>query len=262
MSVWVLPLLCAATSSMANPFSHEPWNAVLAQHVDADGLVDYAGIREDERFAAYLEALKTADPDRLPDDAHRLAFWINAYNALTIHGVLAHLPEDPKDWPRFKATELQVDGRTLWQGMLFDVAGRQLTLDQIQHDIIRATPGLRDPRIHVALTCAARGGPPLMNEAFTADRLNRQLYARMRKQVNDSNRSRFDPGSRTVRLCRVFDWYKEDFSNPEFSPHARSVPDFISRYADDEGVARSLRSDPWTVAYEEFDWRLNLRPKR
>ncbi len=262
MSVWVFSLLCAAGTSTADANPHELWNAVLHDHVDADGLVDYAGIREDTRFADHIESLKTADVDKLPDDAHRLAFWLNVYNALTIQAVLAHLPEDPKDWPRFMATDAQVDGKNLWQGVLFSVAGRQLTLDQIQHDIIRATPGLRDPRIHVALTCAARGGPPLMNEAFVPDRLNKQLYARMRKQVNDPNRTQFDPGSRTVRLCRVFDWYKDDFANPQFSPHARSVADFISRYVDDEAIARSLRSDPWTVQYESFDWRLNVRPKR
>ncbi len=258
MLAWVLLSLCTATTP-TELFSHDLWDQVLAQHVSDDGFVDYAAVREDERFAAYLEGLRTAEPDKMPGDAHRLAFWINAYNALTIRGVLAHLPEDPKDWPAFKATDVQVDDKTLWQGMAFEVAGRQLTLDQIQHDIIRATPGLRDPRIHVALTCAARGGPPLMNEAFVADRLNRQLYARMRKQVNDSNRSQFDLGSRSVRLCRVFDWYKEDFANPQFNPHASSVPDFISRYVDDEGLARSLRSDRWTVQYEDFDWRLNLR---
>ncbi len=70
-----------------NEFSHQSFDEVLQAHVK-DGVVDYPAVAKDARFAAYLDQLDRVDPNALPTRRHRLAFWINAYNAFAIKGIL------------------------------------------------------------------------------------------------------------------------------------------------------------------------------
>jgi len=249
----------APAQAPANPggFSHRLWDEVLRAHVTDRGRVDYAGLRRDPRFQRYVDSLAAAEPRRMPGDPDRLAFWINAYNALTIHGILSHLPEDRRAWYDFKPTSIKVGGKSLWRGPRFKVAGRSRTLDEIEHEMIRGNPALKDPRIHVALVCAARGCPPLANRAYEGSTVAARLEARMRAELNDPERTRLDRDGRVIRLSRVFDWYGKDFVDPRFTPHSDSLGAFIARYLKDREAARAIAAGEWRIEFSEYDWRLN-----
>jgi Protein of unknown function, DUF547 len=261
--------VCATTAVAVQPvakavsghgrFDHSMWDAVLRKSVDDGGLVDYSGIKASRAFRDYLASLSAASADALIDDRDRLAFWINAYNALTIQAVLQTLPPDRSAWPDYRITEQKVGGKSLWKGIRFDVGGGRWTLDEIEHNILRKKDGLRDPRIHVALVCAARGCPPLWNRAFTGDKIDDQLAAAMKRFVSTPKQCAIDVDRRAIRISKVFEWYGSDFLDNKFTPHAASIPKFLAAYVVDEPVAKALLEGTWDVTYVEYDWKLNIQ---
>ncbi len=240
-------------------FDHGLWDRALQAHVDDRGRVAYEAMKRNAAFEQYLFRLSRTDADGLATDAERLAFWINAYNALTIQGVLDTLPDSPESWPDYRISEVRIGDRTLWKGVRFRVGGGEFTLDEIEHEILRKRDGLRDPRIHVALVCAARGCPPLWNRAFTAAAIDQQLTAAMRRFVADRNQMAVDVSDRVIRISRIFDWYGADFTNPAFMPHAESIPHFLANYCEEAAIAESLRKGDWRLEFNEYDWRLNIQ---
>ena len=249
----------SAPGSAAAAFDHGSWNEVLGKFVDDRGLVNYAGIAESAAFREYLKRLADFNAAALKDDGVRLAFWINAYNALTIRAVLRTLGGDRAKWSEYSILDQKIDGQSLWKGMSFDVGGGRWTLDAIEHEILRKRDGLRDPRIHVALVCAAGSCPPLWNRAYLGREVKEQLAAAMRRFVSDPRQCAIDGKKRTIRISRVFDWYAADFTDPRFSPRAESIPAFLARSVDDAALARSLRTGDWRVEYFEYNWKLNLQ---
>ena len=242
-----------------NDFDHGLWDRVLRKYVDDRGGVDYAGIGESASFREYLYRLSKTDAAALRDDHQRLAFWINAYNALTIHAVLKTLPKDHAAWPAYSIRDQRIDGKDIWDGMAFAVGGGRWTLNQIEHEIIRKRDGLRDPRIHVALVCGARGCPPLWNRAYTGKAIDGQLAEAMRRFMGNPRQCSIDPKKGSIRISKVFEWYAADFTNPEFSPHAESIPSFLALWARDSGLAKTLNSRSWRMEYFDYDWKLNLQ---
>ena len=128
--------------------------AELLQRYVKDGIVDYRGFKSDEaQLDRYLEILAQVDPQALPSD-ERFAFYVNAYNAWTIKLILTHYPG---------IRSIKEAGsllRSPWKKPLARINGEVLTLDEIEHEILR--PRFRDPRVHVAVNCASKGCPPLM----------------------------------------------------------------------------------------------------
>jgi len=260
-------------------FDHGLLDGVLVDHVNASGHVDYAAIREDTRFNEYLYRLSETDPAALPDDNARLAFWINAYNALVIQGVLETLPDDRDGWSSFNVLEVDVPGfaepgKSFFRGLKFSVGGRRYALDEIEHGVllqrkewVEKNPrhyrsvgaGTPDPRIHFALVCAAKGCVKLKRGAYTASAVDRQLGQAVRGFVQDKDRIRISRGRRTIHLTKLLDWYGGDLTDTAFEPHAGSVPAFLARYVSDDALARSLRSDKWTIEWIDYDWTLNLQ---
>lgn len=239
-------------------FDHDLWDAVVRAHVNERGLVRYDRIGDDPRFKEYLYRLANTDAAGLADNHQRLAFWVNGYNALTIKAVLDTLPADQSGWPDYSIRDQKVDGRSIWKGLVFEIGGGQWTLDRIEHDILRRRDGLRDPRIHVAIVCAARGCPHLWNRAYDPKTMDEQLAMALRRYVNDPSQCRIDVANRTLTLTRIFDWYGEDFTSPRFSPNAPGIPDLIARHVSDPATADALRTRKWKLEYLDYDWKLNL----
>ena len=211
--------------------SHAAFDALLRRYVSPSGAVDYRGLKtEHAALESYLQTLSADTPtdDWTRDEA--LAYWINAYNAATLDLVLDNYP---------LASIKDLDGGNPWDVKRVRLGDKTYSLNGIENDVIR--PRFREPRIHFAVNCAAKGCPPLRNEAYTAERLDAQLREQTREFLRDDAYNRV-AGDR-VTLSPIFDWYGADFGD---------VAAYVSRYRDD--VAADSE-----VVYGTYDWSLNAQ---
>jgi hypothetical protein len=237
------PAVSAAEVEAGAPngsFDHARLDALVRAHVDRAGLVDYAGLsRESAALDAYLATLASAPLEELGRD-EKLALLINAYNAFTLRLILDHRPVvSIKDIPSGKR----------WDDRRWRLAGETLSLDQIEHERIRAA--FREPRIHFALVCAARSCPPLRAEAYVGDRLEAQLADQARRVHSDARWLRFDPASGTLQLTKLYDWYGSDFLQA-----APSVERYVA--AQEPSVRAALGAGQRVkIHWLPYDWSLN-----
>lgn len=236
-----------AQPALAQTVDHGPWSAMLAEHT-TDGMVDYDAFQRDPRFAAYLRQLDGVAVASLSRD-ERLAFWINVYNAYTIALINSR---NERRSIRNISKVLGIPLKSPWAERIVRAGGRELTLDEVEHEIIRRE--FDEPRIHVALVCAAIGCPPLRNEAFVASRLDAQLDEQARRFISDATKNRVDVAARTVYGSPIFTWYREDFGDT-----LAGVGAFWARYVDDPAARALLRSGDFRWVDTEYDWSLNLR---
>ena len=226
---------------------HGPWSAMLGAYV-TNGMVDYDAFRRDPRFKAYLATLNRTNPAQL-ERADRLAYWINVYNAYTIELINTR---NERGSIRNINKVLGITTRSPWAERIVQAGGRTLTLDDVEHEIIRKE--FRDPRIHVALVCAAIGCPPLRSEAFTGAQLDAQLDDQARRFLAQRTKNRVDVAMRTVYGSPIFTWYRVDFGDD-----LAGVGAFWARYVDDEAARALLRSGQFRWVDTDYDWSLNLR---
>jgi len=225
-----------AGPSGAFSLSHDKLDAALGRHV-RDGLVDYASLKGDADFQRYLDLLAATDPAALSSQQERLAFWINAYNALAIKGVIDR-------YPIRSVTEVGEPGKwSFFSGIEHAIGGGRLTLDRIEHGIIRP---LLEPRAHFALVCASRSCPKLRSAAYHPDRLEFELEQASRQFINDPEKVRFDEKAGILYLSSVFKWYGDDFANKP-----GGAVGFIARY-----LGRELPPNP-KIEYLDYSWALN-----
>ncbi|MFQ5632801.1 MAG: DUF547 domain-containing protein, partial [bacterium] len=172
-----------AKAAAAKPDStgpdHSLFTQVLRDHV-RNGAVDYKAIKEDERFAKYIELLKHTDADAIVAK-DRLAFWVNAYNAFTIKRVIDLYPITSIMSKLKYALNL-----SNFQIEFIDIKGRKYSLNDIEHNIIRP---FGDARIHFALVCAARSCPSLRPEAYETTKLDEQLEEQGRLFLRDTSKN-------------------------------------------------------------------------
>ncbi len=228
----------APEAAPAADIDHSPFHTLLKANVKGSK-VNYDGFAKSAEFKAYVALLGKTDPASLPSRNARLAFWINAYNALTINAVLAHYP---KIQSVLKVTPDFFKSKTRSAG------GKTLALNDIENRIIR--PKFKDPRIHAALNCASVSCPPLANFAFTAKGLNGQLKKVFTAFVNDTTRNQIDAGAGTVKLSKIFEWYGVDFKK------AGGPAKYMAGFMADE-AKKKLLSETASVQFLPYDWNLN-----
>jgi hypothetical protein len=231
---------------------HSAWAEFLSAHVvrGADGIarVTYARVDAGDRtqLRGYLERLQATEIDRLARP-EQLAFWINLYNALTVETVLAHFPvasiRDIRISPGLFAAGP-------WGRKLVQVAGEALSLDDIEHRIVR--PVWRDARVHYALNCASLGCPDLAAAPFEGARIDAQLDAAAGAFVNHPRGMRFDASGR-LRVSSIYDWFRSDFGESDGDLLAH-----LKRHAAPGLRARLERVD--RVHGHDYDWALNASP--
>ena len=227
-------------------FDHSRFDQVLKTYVNNQGLVDYNGIAGDQSFKMYMESLKSAQLDSMSRDG-QLAFWINAYNAITIDKVI-------KWKPKKSARETFVPG--VWTSTKFfttrehTVAGKSLSQDDIEHEILRKH--FKDPRIHFAIICASSSCPRLPRFAYTDENVQAKLEEETRKYVNSDRGTQIDSAKNTLYLSKLFDWFSGDFESK-----AGSVLDFLKRYLNEKTLA-FLEENP-NIKYIHYDWSLNAQ---
>jgi hypothetical protein len=240
---------------------YDTYRAALMAFVDARGLVDYASLKNQrgdlDDFIIYLEHL---DPKTCAkwSENERLALWINAYNALTLRAIIDNYPIHPATpngaYP--KNSIRQIHG--VWDFNRVNVMGQSITLGYIETKILRHD--FHDPRIHVALVCAAVSCPILRNEPYEGAKLDAQLDDQARRFLADPRQFRIDRATKDVRVSEIFRWYAEDFApaNAADKPRAGLVA-FVSKYGSTE--ARSyIATDEYRITYAPYDWTLNEQP--
>lgn len=231
---------------------HGAWDRFLKTYVvtgeDEIARVAYRWVTEADAAALsdYIARLEATPISRF-GRAEQRAFWINLYNALTVRLVIDHYPV---------ASILDIDltggffdslfGDGPWRRKLVSVEGAELSLDDIEHRILR--PIWEDPRIHYALNCAALGCPNLQREAFTAANADRLLDEGARAYVNHPRGVAIVDGELVVSSLYV--WYEADFGGDDVSVIAH-----LRRYAGAE-LSRALvgRTD---IDDDRYDWQLN-----
>ena len=230
----------ASLAAGTETFDHSAWGRLLAEGTH-DGRVDYEYMREHrDDLDEYLERIEMANLAAL-DPQHLEALLLNAYNALTVRSIL-------DNWGVGSIREIS----GVWDTTTHRVGGFDLTLDQIEHNLIR--PFFRDPRIHFAVNCASASCAPLPRWAFDGDDLDRQLEELTVAFLNDEHNVRVEGD--TLYLSSYFTWYATDFIGPDWSPRADSVPEFVARYAPE--VAALLADHPQPrIEFLDYDWSLN-----
>ena len=229
---------------------HSAWQAILdgylrTGHPSGVNRFDYAALKANAEDAAgladYLAALQAIDP-RTHSGPQQLAYWINFYNALTVHVVLADYPiESIRDI----GNSWVLPGP--WKDVNAKVAGQELTLDNIEHDILRPIWG--DNRIHYAVNCASYGCPNLLPQAFTAANAEQLFEQGAKDHINHPRGASFtDDGD--LQVSSIYDWFQEDFGDSE-----EGVLMHLMQYAD-EGLAERLQSFDGDMTFE-YDWKLN-----
>ena len=239
--VLVLAVCAPAPPAAAEPFDYAPLQALYDTYLDDAGNVDYAGLKA-QRAAldTVVDAFAAARPDGFATDEARFAFWINAYNLTTIAGVVDAYPtKSVKDIKMFHG---------FFSRVKFPVAGRTLTLNDIEHEILRAQ--FADARLHFTIVCASASCPRLQPQVYRPTTLEAQLDAATREFLAAPSKNRIDPATGTVRISKIFDWFPEDFVAA-----AGSVPAFIARYVDADRAALIQSGAP--LEYLDYDWGLN-----
>jgi len=221
-------------------FDHAALDALLHQHVDAAGWVDYDGLKRDEaRLDDYLKTVAAAPFDAMGRD-QKLALLINAYNAFTLKLILEYEPID---------SILDIPDPERWDAVRWNVGGHLWSLNQIEHEQIR--PKFVEPRVHFALVCAAVGCPPLRSEAYDAARLDEQLASQTEYVHRHETWFRFDAPSAVVHLTQLYNWYGDDFRQV-----AGSVLKFAARYSPELKASLAGGPEP-RIQWLPYDWKLN-----
>jgi hypothetical protein len=220
--------------------SHGLWQELLSEHVH-DGVVDYPAIARQGQLQAYLALLNRVDPAGL-SVGERLAFWINAYNAFAVKGILDGYAPD-----------------TLFGRYRYFIArdysiGRQpVNLYNLERGILIAQ--FHEPRVHFAIVCASTSCPKLQSWAYEGQCLDEQLNRVTSEFVNDPLRNRFDRSRKVASLSMIFKWFAKDFE-----ARSGAILSFVAGYVQDPSLKQDLLAGDYTVEFLEYDWSLNGLP--
>jgi hypothetical protein len=224
------------------------WDRALRAHGRRGG-IDYAALKRDrEGLDAYLDFVRQTDPASLSRN-DRLAFWINAYNAVTVSFVLER-------YPGIESVR-GVDG--FFDELTFPVSGRAMTLDQIE-----TAAREMDVRVHFAVVCASTSCPDLLNAAYVGGDVDSQLRRQTHAFLADEEKGlRYDAGGNDLYLSSIFKWYAGDFTGGStvVAFFARGgVLDWVIEHLGDRELAATLEERDPSVKYMDYDWGLNDRP--
>lgn len=252
-------LILLPASAHAQAFDHAVWDGLLMRNVvvvrgGVASQVRYDGMARDRAaLKAYLTSAAkvrraTFDGWSKPD---QLAFLINVYNAATVELILTAYPD-------VKSIK---DLGTLFQGPwvkpFVSLFGETISLDAIEHGMIRGSGRYNDPRIHFAVNCASIGCPALGRTAFRGATLEPQLDAAARSFLGDRTRNRVQGDG--VAVSSIFNWYRADFEKGWRG--ARTLPAFFALYADSLGLspaaAAKAKVGQLSISFLDYNWQLN-----
>lgn len=210
--------------------NHTLFDKVLKQAVDERGMVDYASLAEDPSgLTDYLNELITNPPKDSWNRQEVLSYWINTYNAFTLKLVADHYP----------VSSIR-DIRDPWKKEFIPFRGRRISLDHIEHEILRK---MEEPRIHFAINCASISCPVLAGEAYKPGKLEEQLQNAAERFINDRERNRIAESE--LGLSKIFKWFRKDFTA------TGSLKEFIASYTPGTITPEAK------VIFLDYNWDLN-----
>ena len=230
---------------------HSAWNEIVDATVSEEGWVDYKAIKRkwSRKLRAYISSLGSVDIDKLDSKAEKMAFWINAYNAVTIQILLDEgLPDEVPHAAFF--------GKNIFKQEDYRVGGKVRSLDEIEHKILRKH--YNDPRIHAALVCGASSCPRLRSEAYTAGKLDAQLTEEAQRWVQKGRnkdgrrKNRLDKTERVYYVSEIFKWFNEDF----YGGDDEGVLKFLKKFGDEDNRTYLDKRDV-DIEYLDYQWELN-----
>ncbi len=236
MTILTLPFaltLAVAGSVPDTPDTNALYAEILKTHVK-DGRVDYAALesKDLDKLDRYLEGVASAV---LPTDRNRrIAFYVDAYNALVLRSVIKH-----------KRPRSVLDVKDFFKMRTHKVAGQMVSLDELEKKVL--SPYARDPRTHFVLVCAAVGCPILESKPYLGDDMDRRFDVATRRYLSSPAGARVKPGQ--IALSKIFDWYANDFGGPD------GARDFALRHL--RTADRKATGDSPRVTFLDYNWTLN-----
>lgn len=237
----------ASNESNSAKIDHSDWQTILNRYLDVNhpsgiNRFDYKSLKansdDKQVLRDYLSYLKDLDP-REYSKAEQKAYWINLYNALTIHVVLGRFSDTLKSIKK-------IGFFGPWDKRLIKIVRKKVTLNNIEHGILR--PIWNDNRIHYAVNCASLGCPNLASEAYTADNMERLLEKGAKDYVNHTRSVQCEEGK--LQISSIYDWYKVDFGGTE-----KKIKEYLRKYAESD-LATCLRRYQGSISYD-YNWDLN-----
>ena len=222
--------LTSSTANSAVNVDHSTWDKLLKKHVDNKGLVNYKGFKEDrQQLDSYLNMLSSQEPTKDWSVQEQLAYYINLYNAFTIDLILRNYPVE----------SIQDINNAFTEGFI-KVGDTNISLGGVENSILRK---MNEPRIHFAISCASMSCPKLLNEAYTASKINEQLEMVTTEFINSDKN---EISQNQPKVSSLFDWYKKDFK--EYG----TVSDYINHYSKNTDINSAA-----TLTFKKYDWALN-----
>ena len=238
----------ASDESNTEIIDHSAWQNILDGYLDAEhpsgiSRFDYAALKANtadfDELKAYLVGLSQMDP-RTYSNAEQMAYWINLYNALTVFVVVGDYPVDT-----IRDIKSGILDWGPWNKELLTIAGEALTLNNIEHGILR--PRYMDPRIHYAVNCASIGCPNLASQAYTSANMEELLEQGASDYINHARGVTEDDGE--LLISSIYEWFKADFGDSD-----EGVIAHLQQYAQPR-VATIL--EKYTSFDDDYDWQLN-----
>lgn len=211
-------------------FNHDNWNNLLQKHVSSQGNVNYKGFKTDRKaLLNYIKILSDNTPNNTWTKEDKLAYWMNAYNAMTVDLILRNYP--------IKSIK---DIKDPWDQRYWKLGDKWINLNEIEHDILRE---MGDPRIHFGIVCASFSCPKLQNKAFVPSQVDKQLTKATKEFLSDSNRNEISKDN--YKISKIFQWFAKDFKQDG------DLLDFLNKYSDVTISAKAKKS------FKDYNWDLN-----
>ncbi len=215
--------------------AEEAWSRVLQKHVNGEGRIDFRGLGKNlTDLTTFVRYISKVDRGSFGSQSDRLAFYLNAYNALSMYNVIL------RDYPENLAGFFKRLG--FFALTKFSIAKEEMSLYSFENDLIRKEG---DPRVHVSLNCMSAGCPRLPREAFLGAKLEAQFEREAKKFYNEERNVRTDDKEKIVYISEILDFFTEDFIAQK-----PTLIDYVNQYRN-----AKVPSD-YKVKFIAYDWTI------